>query len=119
MPYPRELENWLEEVSRAFPNLNRSQKQVLALYSYGMALTKHCGQTIVCVFLALLLEVKSQNIRQRLKEFTYEAGQKRGIQRREVRVAAQFEPLLTWVIQQWTDKQKLIFAVDVTYLKDR
>ena len=119
MPYPKELENWLEEVSSAFPNLNRRQKQVLALYSYGMALTKHCGQTIVCVFLALLLEIKSQNIRQRLKEFTYEAGQKRGVQRREVNVAAQFEPLLAWVIQQWTDKQKLIFGVDVTYLKDR
>ena len=119
MPYPKELENWLEAVSSAFPNLNRRQQQVLALYSYGMALTKHCGQTIVCVFLALLLEVKSQSIRQRLKEFTYEAGQKRGVQRREIHVAAQFEPLLAWVMQQWTDKRKLIFGVDVTYLKDR
>lgn len=119
MPLPQELEYWLEEVSIAFPNLSKPQVQVLGLYSYGMAMTRHCGQTMVCVFLALLLKVKSQNLRQRLKEFNYEAERKRGSKRRELCVEQQFEPLLAWVLRQWQDKKKLILAVDVTYLKNR
>lgn len=119
MPNPQELEYWSEEVSIAFPQMSRSQAQVLALYSYGMAMTQRCGQTVVCVFLALLLGLKSQNMRQRLKEFTYEAQQKRGQQRRELSIEAQFEPLTAWVLKQWRDKRKLVLGVDVTYLKDR
>lgn len=119
MPVPQELECWLEEVSSAFPQLSKAQVQVLSLYSYGMAMTKHCGQTIVCVFLALLLQLKPNNVRQRLKEFNYEAGQKRGRQRCELDTEAQFAPLLEWVLKQWHDKKKLVLGVDVTYLKDR
>jgi hypothetical protein len=88
------------------------------MYSYGMAMTKHCGQTIVCVFLSFLLNVNSQNLRQRLKEFTYEAERKRGTKRCELYVEAQFGDLLAWVLSQWRDKKKVILAVDVTYLKD-
>jgi hypothetical protein len=119
MPYPQELEYWLEELSIAFPNLKKAQVHVLGLYSYGMALTKHCGQTIVCVFLALLLKLKSQNLRQRLKEFNYEAARKRGTKRCELRVEEQFADLALWVLSQWQDKKKLILAADLTYLKDR
>jgi len=118
MPYPQELEYWLEELSIAFPNLRKAQVQVLGLYSYGMAMTKNCGQTIVCVFLALLLNLKSQNLRQRLKEFNYEASSKRGAKRRELCVEDQFAALAVWVLSQWQDKKKLILAADVTYLKD-
>ncbi len=90
MPYPEELEYWLEEVSIVFTGMNRAQAQVLALYSYGMALTQRCGQTIVCVFLGLLLGMKSQNVRQRLRELTYEAPQKRGKKRQEISVSRHF-----------------------------
>ena len=119
MPYPQELEYWFEEVSIAFPELSQSQAKVLSLYSYGMAMTKSCGQTIVSVFLALLLGLKTQNLRQRLREFTYEAKQKRGQQRCELQVEAQFEPLLKWVLRQWKDKKKIVLAADATYLRDR
>jgi hypothetical protein len=119
MPNPQELEYWLEEVSIALPQLSQSQARVLALYSYGMAMTRQCGQTIVSVFLALLLGVKSQNVRQRLKECLYEARQKRGQQRCEVCVVAQFAPLLRWVLKQWVRHKQVVLGVDVTYLKDR
>ena len=118
MPYPQELEYWIEEVSIAFPKLSQPQAQVLSLYSYGMAMTKSCGQTIVSVFLALLLGLKTQNLRQCLREFTYEAKQKRGQQRCELQVETQFEPLLKWVLQQWKDKKKIVLAADATYLRD-
>jgi hypothetical protein len=119
MPYPQELEYWSEEVSIAFPKLSHSQARVLALYSYGMAMTKRCGQTIVCVFLALLLQVKSQNLRQVFKEFLYEAEAKRGTKRRELEPEDQFADLLLWVLKQARDKKKIVLGVDVTYLKDR
>jgi hypothetical protein len=119
MPFPEELDNWLEEVSSAFPHLSKPQAQVLGLYSYGMALTKHCGQTIVCVFLGLLLKLNCQTLRQRLREFTYEAGGKRGKHRRQIVVEHQFEALSTWVVKQWAEKKQIVLAADVTYLKDR
>jgi hypothetical protein len=119
MPYPQELEYWSEEVSIAFPKWTKPQVRLLALYSYGMAMTQRCGQTIVCVFLAQLLNLKGANLRQRLKEFNYEACDKRGKQRCELRVEDQFAPLLAWVLRQWKAKKTVILAADVTYLKDR
>jgi hypothetical protein len=70
MPTPQELEYWCEEVSIAFAELSHPQAQVLALYSYGMAMTKRCGQTIVVVFRGLRLGVKAGTLRQRFKEVT-------------------------------------------------
>lgn len=119
MPLPRELENWISEVSSAFADLSQAQVWVLALYSYGMALTQRCGQTIVAVFLARLLGEPSNNLRQRLREWTYEAGQKRGKKRRELRVAGQFAPLLRWVIEHWAAGKQIVLGVDVTYLGER
>jgi hypothetical protein len=119
MPVPEELEYWMEAVSIALPELSQSQARVLGWYSYGMAMTKQSGQTIVSVFLALLLGLKSQNVRQRLKECLYEAEQKRGRKRCEVVVAAQFAPLLRWVLAQWVRGEQVVLGVDVTYLKDR
>jgi hypothetical protein len=119
MPYPQELEYWQEEVSISFPQMSQRQAEVLALYSYGMAMTQRCGQTVVSVFLSLLLGLKSQNLRQRLKEFTYEAEQKRGKKRREVVVSGQFGALIGWIVKQWQTKKQLVLGVDVTYVKDR
>lgn len=119
MPYPEELECWIEELSSAFPSLNSKQKEVLGLYSYGMAMTQRCGQTIVLAFLALLLKLKAENIRQRLKEFIYEAEAKRGKQRRELCLEALFAPLCAWLLQKYADKKKIVLAADVTYLKSR
>lgn len=119
MPYPEELNYWIEELSTALPHLSLSQRRVLGLYSYGMVMTRHCGQTIVVSFLALLLGVRGQNLRQRLREWTYEVGQKRGDQRRAVEVETSFAPLLRWILGHWLKPRRLILAADVTYLRDR
>jgi hypothetical protein len=119
MHSPQELEYWSEEVSIAFPHLSRAQAQVLAMYSYGMSMTKQCGQTIVAVFLGLLLGVKAGNLRQRLREWTYEKEQKQGKKRRELEVESQFVALLRWVLKQWGEKGQVVLGMDVTYLKDR
>jgi hypothetical protein len=95
-----------------------SQARVLGLYSYGMMLTRHCGLSIITAALALLLNVSPVNLRQRLREMLYESQDKRGAKRRAVDTEACFAPLLSWVLQFWSDK-RLVLALDVTYLSDR
>ena len=119
MPFPEELDYWINEVSTAFCQLSTTQARVLALYSYGMALTSHCGQTIIVTFLSLLLKRPHHNLRQRLREWNYEPQQKRGKKRRAVEVESQFAALLGWVLGYWEDGQRLVLALDVTYLCDR
>jgi hypothetical protein len=75
-----------------------SQAQRLALYSYGMAITQRCRQTVL-VFLSLLLGINGHNLRQWFKEFAYEKAQKRGEKRREIGVKEQFAMLLSWVLR--------------------
>jgi hypothetical protein len=119
MPYPTELDYWTEEVSTEFAQLSRTQAKVLALYSYGMAMTQHSGQTIVSTFLGLLLGQSIANLRQRLREWTYEGAQKRGEQRRTVEVAGHFAGLLSLILRYWHKPKQLVLALDVTYLRDR
>jgi len=119
MSYPEELDYWTKELSTEFPQLSRTQANVLALYSYGMAMTHHCGQTIVTTFLALLLRISAQNLRQRLREWNYEAEQKRGRKRQEIGVEDHFAPLLRFILGHWREKKRLVLALDVTYLRDR
>lgn len=119
MPSQSELDCWIDEVSSAFTSLSRSQARVLALYSYGMAMLCQCGLTTVSYFIAELLGMKWEAVRRRLREWTYEAEAKRGRQRCDVEIAAQFAPLLSWVMSHWRDKKRLVLAMDVTYLRQR
>jgi hypothetical protein len=68
--------------------------------------------------LAQGLERKSNTVRQRLREFCYEAQAKRGGPRQEVQVESCFAPLLAWVLSWWEGKQ-LALAVDATTLGQR
>lgn len=118
MSLPTELEQWTTEVSTHMPHLTQCQARVLAWYSYGMALTKHCGQTTVTTFLSLLLGLNFNTVRQRLREWTYEAQAKRGPQRQAIEVCDCFAPLLSWILHYWQGKQ-LVLAMDATYLGSR
>ena len=119
MPSQSELDCWIDEVSSAFPGLSRTQARVLALYSYGMAMLCQSGLTTVSYFVAELLGMKWEAVRRRLREWSYEAEAKRGQQRCGVDVAAQFGPLLRWVMSHWRDKRRLVLTMDVTYLRQR
>jgi hypothetical protein len=119
MPSRTELDYWVEEVSTAFSSLSRSQASVLALYSYGIMITSQCGQTIVSSFLAELLQVRWHAMRQRLREWLYDASDKRGTQRQEVDVQKLFGPLLRWLLSHWRTASRLTLVLDVTYLRQR
>ena len=75
------LSQWDVTVSTHLPGLSPAQAYVLALWSYGMVLARSCGITSVAVFLAPLLGAKENTVRQRLREWCYDAEDKRGTTR--------------------------------------
>jgi hypothetical protein len=118
MPYPAELSQWKTEVSMRLGHLSRSQAWGLALYSYAVVLTQSCGMSHVAYFVARLLHQRENSVRQRLREGLYEAGHKRGAQRREVDVTLCFAPLLGWVQALWqSEDQTMFLALDATTLR--
>lgn len=116
MDVPASIHEWAHELGRHLP-LSRSQAWVLAAWSVGLALLQTCGQTRVSLLLAQLLGQKPDTVRQRLREFCYEAGAKRGAKRRAVEPEACFAGLLGWVLSLWTDR-RVALALDATALKD-
>jgi hypothetical protein len=81
-------------VGELLPGLSKSQAQVLGLLSYGILMLDGCGITKLSHGLAKIEQVPAGRLRQRLREFSYEAGAKRGKKRREVNIEACFADLL-------------------------
>jgi hypothetical protein len=116
------LSAWTIEVATHLPHLSKPQATVLALWSYGIALTRSCGRTTVALFLALLLKCKVGTVERRLREWCYEAeakaGAKRGTKRQTLDVTTCFVPLLRWIVSLWQGTC-LALAIDATSLSDR
>lgn len=114
------LSQWDTTVSTHLPHLSRAHAYVLALWSYGMVLTHSCGITSVTTVLAPLLACKENSLRQRLREWCYDAKDKRGTKRQDLDVAACFGPLLGWVLAWWpATEPRLVVALDATTLGQR
>lgn len=113
------ITQWQSEVQDHLPSLSRCQAQVLGLWSYAIVQAKSCGMTQVSNWLANLLEVPRARLRQRLREWDYEAAAKRGKHRREVQVKACFAELLGWVVAQWQGDHQMALALDASTLGER
>jgi Transposase DDE domain len=109
---------WTETVSTNMPHLSKPQATGLALWSYGIALTRSCGRTTVATFLALLVTCKVGNMDHRLREWCYEADAKAGSKRQALEVTRCFAPLLRWIVRLWQGTS-LALAIDATSLSDR
>lgn len=112
------FEPWQATIMTHLPHLSKTQAMGLALWSLGMVLARSCALTAVSAFLAEGLRRQDNTVRQRLREWCYEAQAKRGRKRQEVRVETCFAPLLAWVLTWWTGTQ-LALALDATTLGDR
>src|SRR5260370_22641826 len=120
MSHPDPLSQWIETVSTLLPKLSRPQAKVLAYWSYGMVLVRSCGITLVCAALALQVDSAEQSLLQRLREWCYDAKDKKGQKRRELEVSTCFGPLLQWILAWWpADQPRLALALDATTLKKR
>ena len=120
MSHRKALSQWEQTVSRHLPHLSRPQAHVLALWSYGMVLAKSCGITSVAALLADLLGSSLSTLRQQLREWCYDAEDKKGEHRQEVDVTLCFAPLLCWIVSWWPQtERRLALAMDATTLSDR
>ena len=112
------LYQWTAILSTQFPALSQPQVRVLALWSLGLVLTRSCALTTVGFFWATALAVPPNTVRQRLREWCYDAPDKRGAQRRALAVADCFVPLLGWVLSWWRGPH-LALALDASSLGER
>ena len=92
------LSQWAETVSIHMLHLSKPVAAVLALWSFGMVMTKSCGLTTVAALLADLLQQPENTVRQRLREWYRDADDKRGPQRQQLDVPGSFSPLIGWVL---------------------
>ena len=106
---------WTAAVTSKLPHLSKPQAAVLVMWSLGMVLARSCALSAVSTFLASGLGHKENTVRQQLREWCYDACDKRGAKRRDLDVEGCFVPLLRWVLNRWEGTQ-LAVALDATTL---
>lgn len=117
MSHHKELCQWRGVVSRHLEKLSWNQAKVLAEYSYGMVMTQHGGLSRIANYLGQIQQAQENSVRQRLREWCYDAPDKRGRGRQEVEVAACFAGLLGWVVSWWrSGERQIVLALDATSL---
>jgi len=121
MSYREQLWQWERTVSTHLPHLSGPQAKVLALWSLAMIMVGSCGTTLVGAWLSCTVGGPEDAWRQRLREWCYDAQDKKGAQRSEVVVCSCFGPLLRWVLTWWdaAGPQQLALAMDASTLSDR
>ena len=112
------LSQWIEMVSTRLPHLSKPMATVLAMWSFGMVMKGRCGLTTIADFLSERLDLKMNSVRQRLREWYWDAADKQGQKRRQLEVHESFAPLLRWVLNLWpSDEKRVALAMDATSLK--
>ena len=121
MSYREQLWQWERTVSIHLPHLSRPQAKVLALWSLAMIVVGSCGTTLVSAWLSCTVGGPEDAWRQRLREWCYDAQDKKGAQRSEVVVCSCFAALVRWVLTWWAEAgpQQLAVAMDASTLSDR
>jgi hypothetical protein len=113
------IAHWQQWVTELLPNLSTSHAMNLGLLSYAMVLLDGSGMTRLCNGLAKIEQVPAPRLRQRLREFYYEAKDKRGKKRRAVEVQDCFEGLLRGILQGWEGKKEMVLTLDASTLGKR
>lgn len=85
-----------------------------------MILGKSCGITTGACWLAATVGGTYDAWRQRLREWCYDAADKKGKQREEVSVVTCFAPLLRWILTWWAaGEHRLAVGMDASTLSER
>src|SRR5260370_33139764 len=98
MQHPEGLSQWTEEIARALPVLHEAQRRVLAQWCFAMEETGLCACHTLAMFLSLTLGGAWLSVRQRLREWDWDAEDKQGLNRRGGDVRVCFAPLSTGVV---------------------
>jgi hypothetical protein len=108
-----------KRVEEMLPSLSKAEAQVLGWLTYGILMLGKCGMTALSHGLAKIEQEPAERLRQRLREFCYEAEAKRGKKRREVDVVRCFPDLLRSILRGWEGKKELALAIDAMTLGER
>jgi len=124
MPRPCGLSQWQECVSTHLPQLSAPQRQVLALWRFGVVLAQRCGLTTVAVLSAALFQQRDQTLIQRLRDWyrnaCHKTGAAQGCTRRAVDVTACCAPVLRCALQLLpADCRTLALDMDAATLGQR
>ena len=85
-----------------------------------MILGQSCGTTTCAFWLAGVIGGTYDAWRQRLREWCYDAKDKKGAHREQVAVVTCFAPLLRWILSWWAEgEHRLARASDASSLSDR
>jgi len=118
--FQKQLDNWTNTITQNLTNLTKSQATLLAMISLAMIAAQSCALSAISAKLATSLKIKYDNIRQRVREFCYDAKdkkgtKKKGVQRTQIDVHTCFDHLIRWIVRLWQSKQMAI-ALDATTL---
>ncbi len=114
------LSAWTATLSTHLPHVSRPPALVLAAWSFACVVTQSCGRTTAATFLAALWNQRPATVDQRLREWCYDAPDKKGRQRADLDVTACFAPLLRWMVRIWPAAEaRLALVLDATLLGDR
>lgn len=117
---PQAYIEWLKVIFKQMPHLSKPQALVLGMWSFAIAMTHFCGLSTVSVFLAEILEQPENTVRERLRQWYLDGGEKKGRKRGQIDVEQSFVPLLNWILSWWSSEEKsLVFAADASTLGQR
>lgn len=113
MRLPRECYPMAETIATFLPSLSPAQQRGLTLWVYGTLLAGSACQGAVIA--ALLPLAAAHALRQRLREWLYDGGDKLVPGQAEVAITPCFVGLLRWVVRWWQGTT-LALAIDATAL---
>jgi hypothetical protein len=96
--FQKQLDNWTNTITQNLTNLTEPQAVVLAMMNLGMIVAQSCALTAISVMLAISLKTKYCNVYQRIREWCYDAKdkkgtKKKGVKRTQLNVQDCFDPL--------------------------
>jgi hypothetical protein len=118
--FQKQLDSWTNTIAQNLNHLSKPQAVILAMMSLGMIAAQSCALSAISAELAISLKIKYDNIRQRIREFCYDAKdkkgtKKKGVKRTQIDVQTCFGSLIRWIISLWQSKQ-IALALDATTL---
>jgi hypothetical protein len=121
MSYQKGLSQWQQLLSSQLPQLSRPQVRILACWSYALGVVQQVGITRISYWLTFALGGRPGTWRQSLREWCYDASEKKGKQRQELDISICFAPLLAWILAWWEvgQERRLMLALDGTTLGSR
>lgn len=117
---PQAYQEWIRVVAKKMSHLSKPQAVVLGMWSFAIAMTHYCGLSTVTLFIAQLLERPENSVRERLRQWYREGGEKYGRKYSQLDVSQSFQPLLHWILSWWSaEERSLVLAADASTLGQR